>query len=80
MNKKVVVKMTTATKVTTIFTKQPLIYCKDCRSMNSWKRYQERDMIKASGGIFEYAYRCAVCGAITHRDYEPELKINREVN
>lgn len=62
---------------------QKLIYCKDCQSRESWQRYPEKDMQKYTGdlsnpticGIFEYAYKCRVCGAVTYRPYEPELKV-----
>ena len=46
-----------------------LVYCKDCGSSNTWKRYPARDW-KTETGIFEYAYRCSVCGAITLRPEE----------
>jgi len=60
-----------------------LVFCKDCGSRESWERYPEKDMHTYTGdlsnptigGIFEYAYKCRVCGALTWYPYEPELKV-----
>ena len=43
------------------------VYCKDCNSTNSWERYPTGGWVFESGKIFEYAYKCHVCGAITLR-------------
>ncbi len=47
-----------------------LRFCKDCLSRDSWERYPERDWKYESGKVYEYAYRCRQCGAVTLRPYE----------
>ena len=56
-------------------TQYRLIFCKDCGSKESWERYQPKDMLYANkSGIYEYCYRCKICGKLTWYPYQPELK------
>ena len=47
-----------------------LVFCKDCNSTNSWDRYPVSDWLYDSDKIFEYAYKCRVCGVVTLRPRE----------
>jgi len=62
-----------------------LVYCRGCGSRETWERYPERDMhyytgdagSPVIGGVFEYAFKCKVCGAVTLRLDIPLLQITK---
>lgn len=38
------------------------VYCKDCRSQNSWDRVPAEDIKSISGRVMWVRWRCRVCG------------------
>ena len=49
------------------------IYCRECRSQNSFELCSERDIATESGGVFMLGYKCKECGKVvimTNPDYE----------
>jgi len=51
------------------------IYCRDCRTQNSFELYPDRDITTESGRVFMLGYRCRNCGKVvimTNPDYVPQ--------
>lgn len=49
------------------------IYCRDCRTQNSFELYPDRDITTVSGRVFILGYKCRECGKValmTNLDYE----------
>jgi len=40
------------------------IYCRNCRSQDSFELYPEKDITTESGRVFMLGYRCKECGKI----------------
>jgi len=52
------------------------VYCRDCRTQNSWVRHPEKDVMAESGQAFMLGWICKVCGSttiMTNPDYKPPV-------
>ncbi len=59
------------------------IYCRDCRTHNSFGLCPQRDITTESGRVFMLGYRCKECGKVvimTNPNYAPPtvLHLQRE--
>ena len=43
------------------------VYCRQCRSRDTWKRDPQRDVYSESGGLLWKAWVCTTCGSKTLR-------------
>ena len=59
------------------------IYCRGCRTQNSFELCPQRDITTETGRVFMLGYRCKKCGKVvimTNPDYMPPtvLQLQRE--
>lgn len=50
-----------------------LVYCRDCRTQNSFELCPSRDITTESGRVFMLGFKCKECGRVvivTNPDYE----------
>ena len=50
------------------------VYCRDCRSAQSFSLYPQADVMTESGRVFMVGYKCRECGKVvimSNPDYKP---------
>ena len=55
------------------------IYCRDCRTQNSFELHPEKDILTESGRAYMLGYRCRLCGKVvivTNPDYAAPIVLS----
>lgn len=62
-----------ATNGIKVMTNHKPVYCRECRSQNTWERNEDRDIKTESGKVYMLGWQCSVCGhtsITTNPDYK----------